>query len=250
MILSNLAGHARLTMVKLFTCAMILGLHIIAAPAGAAEIVYVSVKAEPTIIDNSSADTYDPQVGPYRAGNHGPAPQFRHHDLDYRVHLPKNLGPKYVEVKVSGEGTSVLRTDVHCDKFLIDTHRVIMIRGDITILAEQEFKIANYAKVLLEEGATLTVYTKKVFTVQDHAVVNDDTTRPHAVKVVHLAPTDNLILQNHAVMAARVSVPHAQIQIQDGSHYYGMFDGHSVYLKNEGRGHFVGADPENGKVYD
>ena len=102
----------------------------------------------------------------------------------------------------------------------------------------------------MEPGSTLTVYTKKVCTVQDHAVVNDDTTRPDDVKFCHLAPTDNLILQNQSSMAAKVIVPNAQLQIQDGSDYYGPFYGYSVYLKNNGSGHFTNPRSTEDATYD
>ncbi len=217
----------------------------------AAEIAPVTVRVQnfPTLDDNPVVDTYDPAQGPYGGSNVGPAPTFETGMAMPNLVEPTGLGPAVGEVLYDGHGNSTITGNIHCGKFLVRTHHVIHISGDVTILVEEEFKVENHARIELMPGASLRIFVKKDATVQDQAAVNPDTTNPFAVTIYNLG-VKPFMVQNQSTVCAKMFSPDTFLQVQDGSDFYGHFMGQSLFLKNAAGGHFSGPGTFLEPLYD
>ncbi len=205
------------------------------ASAGTGADVTVPLESSPTIIDNAYTDTYDPAVGPYGGSNVGPAPTITTGTVVPSFSAPTGL-PSTGEYKLDSQ-TATLSGDLRCDKLLLANHSTLTISGDVTIVVTEEFKVENHSKIVLGADATLTLYCLKDATVQDHAEVNPDTTRPADLTVYKLG-TKEFILQNDAMMVGQVYASDTFLQVENGADFYGTLDAMSMYLKNNAGAHF------------
>lgn len=216
--------------------------------SGDPNTVEVEVKNGPEIIDEGYADTYDLSQGAYGGENIGPAPQWVTGSEMPGVDDATGLGGKLGELKCDG-GNHTLNTDVNCDKFLVVNGATVTVEGDVTIRVEEEFKIQNSGRIVLAEGATLTIHTHKDFTVQDESEVNPDTTRPFDVTVYRHGDLQ-MFVQNESHLCAKVVAPQAYLQVENGADFYGQFTGKHVHLKNEAGAHFVSESTTFSPLYD
>ncbi|MEE9130183.1 MAG: fibro-slime domain-containing protein [Phycisphaerales bacterium] len=203
----------------------------------------VRVANTPTFENQPVVDTFDSSEGPYDPDTAGPAPTFYVGAEMPTVDEPTGLPPLVDQlVYDANHGTTTIANDIHCNKFLVSNHHTILIDGNVTILCEQEFKFQNHAHLELLPGATLTLYTKGVLTIQDQVDMNMNTADPSRFVIYNLG-TEPVILQNQVEGYATVVSPNAQMLVQDGSDFYGTFTGQSLHVKNQGGFHLDGAMP-------
>ncbi len=234
---------------KRFITAMALAV-LFTSTTHAADEITVPLKSSPTFANQSFADTYDPAEGPYGGDNVGPAPTFDTNGTIQAVDEPTGLGAVVEEVLHEGHGTTIVDQSVHAKKFLVRTHHVVQISGNVTIVVDEEFRVENFGKIELLDGAKLSIFVKKDATIQDQAAVNDDTTNPWAVRIVNLG-TKAVILQDQSNLCAVMTTPHASLQVQDGSDFYGQFSGDSLFVKNHAGVHICGdKEPPLKLAYD
>ncbi len=199
----------------------------------------------PKLENQPVVDTFDSSQGPYDPNTAGPAPSFYVGAEMPTVNEPVGLPPLVNEWKRDeNHGTTTIANDIHCNNFLVSNHHTILIDGNRTIFCEKEFKFQNHAHLELLPGATLTLYTKKVLTIQDQADANINTADPSRFVIYHLG-TEPVNFQNQGKVYARVIAPNAKMRVQDGSDFYGTFTGKSLHLKNQGGFHIDGAMPDD-----
>ena len=193
----------------------------------------VKVANTPTFENKPVVDTFDSSQGPYDPATAGPAPTFYVGAEMPTVDEPTGLPPLVDQlVYDANNGTTIIANDIHCNKFLVSNHHTIRINGNRTILCEQEFKFQNFARLELLPGATLTLYTKGVLTIQDQVEMNMTTADPSRFVIYNLG-TEPVIFQNQVEGYASVVSPNAEMLVQDGSNFYGKFTGQSLHVKNQ-----------------
>ena len=200
--------------------------------AGSAGSGVIPVAEPPILINNYVLDTFDSSDGPYGGANVGPAPTF---DIGAPMPVlsePTGLGPNIGEYAYDSPGVTVLNSDLHCDKFLIRNGHEILIRGNITVLVEEEFKVQNHAKIKLTTGSSLVLYVKKNATVQDYAEVNYETADPSRLTIFNLGNLP-FNLQNESHLYGQLKSPDAELLVQNNAHFYGRFIGRQLHVKNQ-----------------
>ena len=205
--------------------------HLYASGGGAVLLVEA-----PTLDDDPTVDTFDSSLAPYGGSNIGPAPSFVVGAAMPVLTEPVGLGPNVGVYSYYGAGTTVLYTDLHCDKFLVGNHHEIHVSGDVTVLVEEEFKVANYSRIVLLPGASMALYVKEDATVQDQAELNYNTADPSRLKIYNLGNLP-FIIQNESHVYAQFVSPEAGLFVQNSAHFYGTFIGKSLHVQNEGGFH-------------
>ncbi len=191
--------------------------------------------------DRPTLDTWTIGPGGYDPATAGPAPEIVSGAAIEMPGLPAIGGRMRGEVLYDGAGTTVFDESVRCEKFLVRSYRVLRVSGDVVVYASEEFKIENHASVVLDDGATLTVYIGKDATVQDEAEVNMESWDPRRVTFVNLGDKEFNIQNNSQVCASLIS-PDGGGMIQNGSDMYGWYVGSDLLIKNGGGLHV----PEGG----
>ena len=191
--------------------------------------------------NQSYVDTYDPTVGPYGGENVGPAPTFNLGWVAPVPGVPSGL-PTATERLYGGHGSSTLTGDLDTQVFEVHTHHVLTIEGDVRLIVREKFVVQNCSRIELAPDATLTIFFYKDATIQDHAVVNPDTTRPGDVRIYQMSGLP-VILQNHSALSGVVWSNDGYLHVQDGSDFYGALSARTLYMQNQGGGHFCGINP-------
>lgn len=200
--------------------------------------VVVEVVSAPSMDAQSYADSFDSFAGPYDPAAAGPTPQFLTGSPMPVVTEPTLSVPFTDIFRRDTNGTSTLSTDVWCNIFTISNHHTLKIAGDITIIANTEFKLQNYARVELLPGARLTIYVKNTATIQDMCELNRPGD-PNRVRIFNLGTTD-LKIQNQSHVYATLVSPSAGLQMKDGAHFYGKVTARTVAMQNQSGLHIDG----------
>lgn len=215
--------------------------------SGDPNTVEIKVQDRPRIVDESRANTYDLSLGAYGCRNAGPAPQWVTDSEMPSIEDATGLGEKLGELRCNG-GRHTLDTDINVDRFLVVDEATLTIEGDVTIRAEEEFKVDD-SRIILAEGATLTIHVHNEFAVDDESSLNPDTTRPFDVTVYQHGDT-TVLVGDESRMSAKVVAPQAILQVDDESRFFGHFTGKSVHVKDESGAHFVPESTTFSPLYD
>ncbi len=197
----------------------------------------VELVNDPVIENNPTIDTFDSSE-PYGGDNVGPAPDFVTGATMPDVTVPTGL-PWTKEVIYSGNGTSTLSSSVHCKKFELLNHRTLQISGNVTIVADDLFKLNNHVEIVLLAGATLDIYALKDLEFTNNVDLNVNTGNPNLVTVYYMGDGDFKIA-NHADVYAQIIAPDGKLIIENNGDLFGGYTGKDFNIKNSGGFHVDG----------
>jgi fibro-slime domain-containing protein len=196
----------------------------------------------PTIKNNPTIDTYDPNKGPYRATNKGPAPTFVSNSAMPAISVP-DLVPSQGDVEYKGNGTTTLSGSFRCKTFNLSNNHTLNISGNVTIVCDEAFVIQNHTKVMLLDGAMLTVYSKKDAKFENNVDINMNTCQSSRFMFYQLG-TSNLIIENSARAYCQVVAPNASLHVKNNCDFYGKLCSKSVTIENSGGFHIEAGEIE------
>ena len=200
----------------------------------------VAVSNLPSVSGNATVDSFSSSAGPYGGANVGPAPTWVGSSPMPSVAEPSGLPALVPTVTYSGNSTSTLSADVHCNNFTVRNYHTLQISGNRIVLVEQGFSMDNHAQMTLLPNATLTVYVKSAFSMDNNIGVNMNTHNPARCTIINLG-TQELSLGNHVHMYATVVSPNAPLHIKSNADFYGNLTGKSAVLDNSAGFHNDGA---------
>jgi fibro-slime domain-containing protein len=196
----------------------------------------VDVAQPAGLLDAYVLDTFDSTDGPYDVSTAGPAPTFHEGVAMPAVLVPSGLAPRVTEYRRDGGGTSTVTGEIDCDRFLVLNGAEVRISGDVILRVRDELRLTNGADLVLEAGASLTIYAENVCTFQNDAEVNVSGADASRLKIYKTGTTP-LLLLNFAQVYATVISPGAAIQVEDDADFHGRFTGDQVLVKNNGGFH-------------
>ncbi|MHC4160001.1 MAG: DUF7305 domain-containing protein [Planctomycetota bacterium] len=149
--------------------------------------------------------------------------------------MPPTVGDRFYK-----SGTTTLTSDLHCNRFEIKGTAIVNIAGNITILADDNFKVKDDGQLRLRGGAMLTVYTKKLFVTGLNAKVNVNTADASRFILNHMGlGVDCIKLSDFSRVYAVVTAPDTALELHDDSNFYGTFKGKEVQVNQRGQIHMV-----------
>ena len=184
----------------------------------------------PTIKNNPTIDTYDPNLGPYSKNNCGPAPTFVSNSAMSAISVP-DLGASLGVVEYKGNGATTLGNSFRCEVFNLSNNHTLNISGNVTIVCDETFVIQNHTEVVLLDGATLTVYTMKDAKFENNVDVNMNTGKSARFMMYHLGSSD-VILENSARAYCQISAPNASLHVKNNCDFYGKLSANSATIEN------------------
>ncbi|MDH3584934.1 MAG: hypothetical protein OER86_12050, partial [Phycisphaerae bacterium] len=149
---------------------------------------------------------------------------------------PTDMGASVGDVSYSS-GTTVINSDLHCDKFEITSGAVVQISGNVRILAQDTFEV-NGAGSRLEilAGSELALYAKKQVLTEDDAEVNVNSADPMKFKIYYLS-TDHIHFLDDSHVYATIIGKTALLHLKGRAHFYGVFAGAEVGLLDDSQMH-------------
>jgi len=226
---------------SLITSVCALGLCGAALAQTGADVV-VPLQNKQTILDAKSyVDTYDPTKGPYGGANVYGAPTFSLGNVLPDLSAPTGVASLSADV-VHDKVNVTLSSNMVVDNYTLINWANLTIKGDITLVVNKKFAVSNQSKIILDTDARLTIYCLGDASINDHCVVNSDTTRPSAVRIIKLG-TSPMYVQNQSKLVGMVYVPNSNLSVINGSDFYGGLRAKSLYLANTGAGHFTTVGP-------
>lgn len=198
--------------------------------AGASETV--QLVTAPTLNGNPTFDTYNSLLGPYDSStNVGPTPQVQTGSTMPTIELPTGLPPLINEANFSGNGSTTLSADIHCNNFRIQNDHTVTISGDVTVFCEEDFKINNYGELIIPEGSSLTVYARDDIEFTNNVDVNM-TDPDHTRLTIYNLGTEEVRLWNRAFIYAQIISPFAQFHGTNNTDFYGTIMAQTIQLDN------------------
>lgn len=130
-----------------------------------------------------------------------------------------DLGASIGAVNISSNVT--IDKDFRCDAFTIGDGSTVKIKGDIEIICDGRMTIGQNARIELEPGARLAIFTNAdVKAISQKALVNANTKDPSRVTFYHLSGLSFSVSQFTEVYAT-IYAPGAQVIIQQDGDVYG-----------------------------
>ncbi len=194
--------------------------------AGGRTIVALAVA--PEISPGAILDSWDSSLGPYDAAIAGPAPDFTTGAAAPPIFSAGDLGPSVGEMTGWPAGTIPIDQDFRCDRFVVTGSTTVEIAGDVTILCEQEFRLAGQARLRLAPGASLSLYVAGAAVVGGAAEVNA-AGDPRRLRLCNIGAAD-VHLQDSADFCGRVVSPSGRLELSGPSSFSGTFAGRAVAL--------------------
>ncbi|MCP3978412.1 MAG: fibro-slime domain-containing protein [bacterium] len=188
----------------------------------------------PSIIDGAEVDTYDCS-GPYDPGTAGPEPTYETGVPMPAVTVPGGLTNVGTYEKTSGVHT--ISSDFRCDEMIVKDGAIVQISGNRRIVVDDKFALSNYGKIRLLAGATLEIYAKKDFKVENHGLLNANTAKPSLVTLYCVASGIEFYIQDDSEVYANIIAPNTEMRVQNGAHVYGSFTGKDLHLQNDAQLH-------------
>ncbi|MEE9295516.1 MAG: fibro-slime domain-containing protein [Phycisphaerae bacterium] len=196
----------------------------------------VFVVSEPTVTNGAFSDTYDSSIGPYGGANVGAEPTFVTGSAMPVLTEPVGLPPLIDQVVYSGNSTTVITGDIHCNTFVVGGQHRIQIDGNVTILCEVDFRVQDQGTVFeLLSGASLSLYVKGTTFFLDQSEVNFPGD-PVAFTIYNLGTSD-IVVRNGSLLCARIISPDASLDLNNSAEFFGTFVGESVEMSNTSEFH-------------
>lgn len=201
--------------------------HLFASASSAVQLV-----TGPTLNGNPTFDTYNSLIGPYdTTTNSGPSPLVQTGSAMPVIAIPAGLPPLGPDVTYTGNGSSTLSTDIHCNDFRIQNNHTLTISGNVIIFCEQDFRINNYGELIIPVGSSLTVYARDDIEFTNN--VNVNMTPPgHTRLTIYNLGTDEVRLWNRAFIYATIISPFAQFHGTNNTEFYGSITAQTIQLDN------------------
>jgi len=96
-----------------------------------------------------------------------------------------SLGASSGNVKYSS-GTTIINSNIHCQKLTIENSAVVQISGEVNILAEDDVLVDDNAEIQILPGGTLNLYGKTTIIFGGHSKANVNTADPAMFKIYHM----------------------------------------------------------------
>ncbi len=136
---------------------------------------------------------------------------------------------------VYSSGTITISSDLHANGFTITNNATVLISGTVTILCSGEVDIRGTGRLVLDDGARLTMYTKDEVDIQDTAKVNPGVADPSRLTWIVLG--DRIRIKGDAQLTAAVQASAGEVSVQDRAHFYGTFIGKKFKVEHTGAAH-------------
>jgi len=147
-------------------------------------------------------------------------------------------------------GTTIINSDCMFDDLKITDDATVRIEGDVRIYCQKSLTMDEQSRIVLADGATLTLYTYEQAQIKDDARLNvDPSVDPGGVPTIGPAlqadPTkltwvllrDELKIDDDAHVCAAVQSYNARLQVKGAGQFYGTFVGKEVSVQNAGQFH-------------
>lgn len=158
--------------------------------------------------------------------------------------LPRGVsGPPYY-LSAESLGTTGAATILQLDKLTVEGAATLTIKGDVTLILPpsgvQTINITASGKVVLESGATLTIYTPGNINVSGAGIANPSA--PEALQIWSTRASGSLgqtiALAGSGSLSGVIYAPDATLSIPGGTNFFGAAVVYSATLTGSGKFHF------------
>lgn len=132
---------------------------------------------------------------------------------------PSDLPPSLGNVTFS-TGTVPIVTDMHFTDLTLSGDAIVLIQGDVRIHVNDDFRMTGSSRVVLDPGASLTLWLDDNAELRDNAQLNADSTATDRLTVYVYGNNKRLRLRNSAVMAGSVYAE-GDFRMENDSVFYG-----------------------------
>ncbi len=158
--------------------------------------------------------------------------------------LPRNVsGPPYY-ISSESIGTTGQTTVLQMNKLTVEGDATLTIKGDVTIFlppsGTETIKVAGSGKILLEDGATLSIYTPGNITVSGAGIANSGP--PANVQIWSTrngaSGTQTISLQGSGALSAVIYAPDADLTLPGHTDFSGAAVVRTARLTGSGAFHY------------
>jgi hypothetical protein len=132
---------------------------------------------------------------------------------------PSGFPPSLGNITFSS-GTFVISTDLEFTDLTLSGNVLVRIQGDVHIHVNDDFRMTNDSRVVLDPGARLTLWLDDNAELRDRAQLNADTTATDRVTVYVYGNNKRLRMQNDSVLAGSVFAK-GDFRMENDAVFYG-----------------------------
>lgn len=145
-----------------------------------------------------------------------------------RATSPSGLGSSLRDQTYSS-GTTTISTSRRVRKFTMTNSAVVRISGNVVIRADREFTMSNNSKIQLLPGASLVIYARHKFTVEDAAEINVNTAQP-ASCVIYAIGSQPTEFKDDSDAYATLIAPSRNTKLSGNAHVNGSILGYTLTM--------------------
>ena len=148
----------------------------------------------------------------------------------------KSSGGNSCSDLIYNNATVTISSNQHTNRWEAKGNSVITISGDVSIVADHEFKVKDNAQIRLANASTLKVFTTAhAMKFESNAKLNQNKADPSLVTLVMAASNKNIEVKSNSIVYANAINASKELKINSNGKFYGTFRGKKLKLENNGR---------------
>ncbi|MCC7192951.1 MAG: hypothetical protein IT444_09245 [Phycisphaeraceae bacterium] len=153
--------------------------------------------------------------------------------LDSSVLIPRATTPSGLGSSLGNQtyssGTTTISTSRRVRTFTMSNSAVVRISGNVVIRVDREFTMSNNSKIQLLPGASLVIYARNKFTVEDAAEINVNTAQP-ASCVIYAIGSQPTEFKDDSEVYATLIAPSRNTKLSGNAHVNGSILGYTLTM--------------------
>ena len=144
---------------------------------------------------------------------------------------PGNLGPSTGDWSLGQEDTATISSNkLHVTNFTVDKNSIVYIDGNLVLLVDNSFNLAQGVSIKLTAGSTLVLYILGPINAYDQDIKINANTKDPSLVTIYFLDTTPMEFSQSAEIYANIIAPDADLILNSDAELFGSFIGQSILL--------------------
>lgn len=152
--------------------------------------------------------------------------------LGMTLTTPSCSSGNYSDLEIEDETITLTAGNYNYEEVKIEDGGILRISGDVTMLADRDFKMEDNAQIVILANSSLTIYADDEVEIKDDAEINKNGAAQNFV--LYMCHDDDLKIKDDAVVNGGFFAPLSNdVKIDDDAHVTGSVVGKKVKLEDD-----------------
>jgi len=142
---------------------------------------------------------------------------------------PPFSNPNEGDQQIDEYDTLTISSNRHFNRLELWNHSKLIIKGNVTILLDDKFKIGDYTELEILSNSSLNLYVKKTVEVWNYAKLNTSTANPSKLRIYMLGSNKDFETSDSTLIHAVLQNPNGDVNIWGNAQFFGKIKASRLY---------------------